>query len=274
MTTITTPADRSQPLNVVGVAISVLPSGQENAAPKITFQSGAEGAGPPPHSHPWGECFYVIKGQVLFTVDGMTTTCFPGTFVHVPNGTVHAFSFGPGGGEMLEITDHDSRAISMFTALDSEVAPGPRMYPKLLRLPVITIARFISDAISCSPASSRCRRQICTAASKWALHSAHPIIHAMKTALETGALSGSYLVPLYDSAGERWNLFYRGAKVWPESARGADGERQYRLRKDSSNKPLKWTVDRRPPTHNHADPGSLTANEGAALAATPIINPA
>ena len=134
MTTVTTLDDRSQPLNVVGVAVTVLPSGQEKVTPKITHQSGSEGAGPPPHSHPWSESFYVIKGQVLFTVDGMTTTCLPGTFVHVPSDTIHAFSFGPGGGEMLEITDHKSKAISMFTALDSALAPGPPDVPKVVEI--------------------------------------------------------------------------------------------------------------------------------------------
>ena len=126
--------DRSTPLNVIGLSVKVLASADDSDTPNITLQSGAEGSGPPPHSHPWGESFYVTSGQVEFTRAGRTTTCLPGTFVHVPGGTVHAFSFGPGGGELLEITGSDSKAIAMFTALDREVAPGPPDVTKVVEV--------------------------------------------------------------------------------------------------------------------------------------------
>lgn len=32
----------------------------------ITLQQGAEGTGPPPHSHDWDEAFYVLKGEIHF----------------------------------------------------------------------------------------------------------------------------------------------------------------------------------------------------------------
>jgi quercetin dioxygenase-like cupin family protein len=95
---VTTPSGRSAPLNVIGVGVTVLLSAESKESPKITLQCGDEGAGPPPHSHPWSESFYVTKGQVLFTCSEQIVTCTPGSFVHVPGGTVHAFQFGPGGG--------------------------------------------------------------------------------------------------------------------------------------------------------------------------------
>lgn len=119
------PADRGHPLHVIGVAVQVLVSHQGSDAPRITLQSGPEGAGPPPHSHPWSESFYVTQGEVQFLCAGESTTCRAGTCVHVPAGTVHGFSFGPGGGEMLEITPNHSQAIDMFAALDQAVPPGP-----------------------------------------------------------------------------------------------------------------------------------------------------
>ena len=60
-----------------------------------------------------------------FTCGGETTMCTAGTLVHVPAGTVHAFSYGPGGGEMLEVTGRRSKAVGMFTALNREIPPGP-----------------------------------------------------------------------------------------------------------------------------------------------------
>jgi hypothetical protein len=54
--------------------------------------------------------------------------------VNIPAGTVHAFSFGEGGGEMLEITTSNSKAISMFSALDHEIPSGPPDVPKVIEV--------------------------------------------------------------------------------------------------------------------------------------------
>ena len=57
-----------------------------------------------------------------------------GTFVYVPGGIVHAFSYGPGGGEMLEVTGTGSKAIQMFTALDRAIPPGSPDVPKVVQV--------------------------------------------------------------------------------------------------------------------------------------------
>jgi quercetin dioxygenase-like cupin family protein len=128
------PGDRSPALNVVGVRVTVLVSDAMSHTQQITLQSGDKGAGPPPHSHDWDESFYVTKGRVDFTCGGQTTTCLPGTLVHVPAGTIHAFSFGPDGGEMLEVTGTGSKAVQMFSALDREIPPGPVDVPKVVQV--------------------------------------------------------------------------------------------------------------------------------------------
>ncbi|WP_259754282.1 cupin domain-containing protein [Pseudomonas sp. GCEP-101] len=127
---ILTPSERSPALNVVGIRINVLVADTDSAAQRITFQTGEEGAGPPPHTHDWDESFYVLHGEVVFTVAERTAACHPGTLIHIPAGTLHGFHFGPGGGEMLEITGSQSQAIEMFRALDRELPPGPLDVPK------------------------------------------------------------------------------------------------------------------------------------------------
>ena len=119
------PGDRQAALNVLGINVTVLASRDNSRDQRITLQIGTEGQGPPPHSHPWDESFYVTGGQVAFTCGGATAMCAAGTFVHVPAGTVHSFAYGPEGGEMIEITGAKSNAIEMFSALDRELAPGP-----------------------------------------------------------------------------------------------------------------------------------------------------
>ena len=125
------PADYTSPLSVVGIDITVLTSkGQANGR-EITLQRGIEGMGPPPHSHDWDESFFVLKGAVHFMAGDQAALCEAGTLVHVPAGTVHAFHFAAGGGEMLEITER-GRAVEMFRAVDERVPPGPPDVPTLL----------------------------------------------------------------------------------------------------------------------------------------------
>lgn len=50
------------------------------------------GGGPPPHYHTREEeSFYVLEGEMTFTVDSRTVIGTPGTFVQIPRGTPHAF---------------------------------------------------------------------------------------------------------------------------------------------------------------------------------------
>ena len=92
---------------------------------QITYQTGEEGIGPPPHRHDWDESFFVTKGEILFSCGGTTSSCKAGTLVHVPAGTMHAFSFGSGGGELLEITGRGSNAIRMFTGISQHTPQRP-----------------------------------------------------------------------------------------------------------------------------------------------------
>jgi quercetin dioxygenase-like cupin family protein len=126
------PDQHEAALNVVGTQVTVLASNEATQSYGITLQRGEEGTGPPPHSHDWDEAFYVLKGEVHFVCDGDAYACGAGTLVHVPRGTVHAFSYGRGGGQMLEITGAGALAAQMFTAVDKEIPVGPPDVPKLL----------------------------------------------------------------------------------------------------------------------------------------------
>src|SRR4051794_12431837 len=124
--------DRRQPraLKVVGEQITVLASGAQTGSYEIFHQAGPEGSGPPPHSHPWDEAFYVIQGEVELALEGRTLRAQPGTLVHVPAGTEHWFRFGAGGAEMLSVTSREG-ASHMFEDFDREISPDS---PDLARL--------------------------------------------------------------------------------------------------------------------------------------------
>ena len=119
------PDQRPPALNVMGAKITVLAPETAISDLQLTYQAGEEGIGPPPHNHNWDESFFITKGEVLFTCGGSTSSCRAGTLVHVPAGTIHAFKFGPDGGEILEITGKGSNAIRMFTAISQGISPAP-----------------------------------------------------------------------------------------------------------------------------------------------------
>lgn len=116
------PKDYAATLNIVGEHVTVLASGEATGAYEVFLQRGPEGSGPPPHSHPWDESFYVVKGQVDFGIDVESMTASPGTLVHLPAGTVHWFRFCKGGGEMVSMTSRLG-ASRMFADIAREVAP-------------------------------------------------------------------------------------------------------------------------------------------------------
>lgn len=119
-------------LNVVGTKVTVLASSKDTKEQEFSFQTGENNMGPPPHSHDWDEAFFVLKGSVEFTCDGKTDMCTPGTLVFIPGGTIHAFKYGPDGGEMLEVTGAGSIASQMFAAVDNQIPPDCQDVEKII----------------------------------------------------------------------------------------------------------------------------------------------
>lgn len=119
---IVAPEDSAPALDIVGEHVTVLASGEATEGYEIFLQRGPEGSGPPPHSHPWDESFFVVKGQIDFGIGAESRTASPGTLVHLPADTVHWFRFGRGGSEMVSITSRLG-ASRMFADLAQEVAP-------------------------------------------------------------------------------------------------------------------------------------------------------
>ncbi len=127
------PGQAPRPLLIVGEKVTVLASGAQTGGYEIFLQIGAEGSGPPPHSHPWDESFYVIKGEIAFGIDTSEKIAVPGTLVHLPAGTTHWFRFGKGGGEMISMTSREG-ASRLFADLDREISPEQPDLGKLVEI--------------------------------------------------------------------------------------------------------------------------------------------
>lgn len=128
-----TPDVSPRPLNIVGEQLTVLASGDQTGSYEIFLQDGPEGSGPPPHSHDWDECFYVISGQLTFGVGGEERSATAGSFVHLPAGTEHWFRFGPGGARMVSVTSREGAA-KMFAEFDREISPDAPDLGKLVAI--------------------------------------------------------------------------------------------------------------------------------------------
>lgn len=130
---VVTQTNSPRPLNVVGEKITVLASGDQTGGYEVFLQDGPPDKGPPPHSHPWDETFYVIKGEVQFSFAEDAQLAKAGTLVHLPAGTVHWFRCGPEGALMISVTSRKG-ASEVFAAIDREIPVGSPDVGKLLEV--------------------------------------------------------------------------------------------------------------------------------------------
>jgi len=49
------------------------------------------GNGPPLHTHPWDEAFYILEGELEIQTGTKTIVATPGYFINIPGETAHAF---------------------------------------------------------------------------------------------------------------------------------------------------------------------------------------
>jgi quercetin dioxygenase-like cupin family protein len=79
--------------SAVGDKYVMLATGEQtNGAYMLAEATVPPGGGPPPHYHTREEeSFYVLEGEMTFTVGDRTITGRPGDFVQIPRGTPHAF---------------------------------------------------------------------------------------------------------------------------------------------------------------------------------------
>jgi quercetin dioxygenase-like cupin family protein len=121
--------EEHKPLRIVGENVAVLADAEKTGGVEIFLQFGPEGAGPPPHTHPWDESYYVLEGQVDVLMGDRQITLSAGEFVHLPAGTVHNFRMRSKEAKFLSVTSRPG-ASRFFADADREVGGAldiPRM---------------------------------------------------------------------------------------------------------------------------------------------------
>ena len=155
------PGQAGETFNMIGEKFTVLAAGEDTASYEVFVQIVPPGAGPPLHSHPWDEAFYVLEGEINFLTDGERLSAQTGTFVHFPAGSPHTFASRSGIATVLSFTSRPGAA-AFFRESDRVNAEFPGDAAKLFAVPAKhgvrlheSVEQFLQRARAPQPAAGR-----------------------------------------------------------------------------------------------------------------------
>ena len=117
---------------VLGETLRPLLTNAMGSSIEIFDTSGPEGAGPPPHQHPWEEIYVVLAGELEVMVDGVVHRLTAGSVAHVPGGTIHGYR-NVTDSHFLTIVSRGN-ASTLFAELSETVQMDPPDIPGVLRV--------------------------------------------------------------------------------------------------------------------------------------------
>lgn len=103
-------------------------------------------AGPPPHDHPWDEAYYVVAGEVRFTLGEKVQHFKAGDFIYAPGGTLHAFQGASRDPARVLVFDAPAAAEGFFRDVHREVKHMPQDLPKVVEIGARHRLRFSPPA--------------------------------------------------------------------------------------------------------------------------------
>jgi quercetin dioxygenase-like cupin family protein len=83
-------------------------------------------AGPPLHHHDWDEGYYVVEGEVNFTVGDEKLLAKSGDFLYAPGGVNHAFQGASDKPSRVLVFDAPAAAEAFFRDVDREIKNWPQ----------------------------------------------------------------------------------------------------------------------------------------------------
>ena len=113
-------------LNVLGMPLRFLCDARETGGTWSLFEEEVPlGMGPPPHRHDWDEAYYVLDGEVDFTIDGAPARSRPGDFNYFPRNTIHSFKGASSSPAHVLIFAAPAHASEFFEEVSTEVRNLP-----------------------------------------------------------------------------------------------------------------------------------------------------
>ncbi len=116
---------------VVGDVYRFLATGEQTGGKYAIWEALVPpGGGPPPHVHSReDEGFYILEGEITFTVDGERTVAGPGTFANMPVGVPHSFKNESDRPARMLLQVAPAGLERMFFEVGQELPPGATSAP-------------------------------------------------------------------------------------------------------------------------------------------------
>ena len=139
-------------LNVLGMPLRFLCDARETGGTWSLFEEEVPlGMGPPPHRHDWDEAYYVLDGEVDFTIDGAPARSRPGDFNYFPRNTIHSFKGASSSPAHVLIFAAPAHASEFFEEVSAEVRNLP---DDLRKIPEIGLRHGIEFMPAAAPAAA------------------------------------------------------------------------------------------------------------------------
>jgi len=136
-------------LNVLGMPLRFLCDARETGGTWSLFEEEVPlGMGPPPHRHDWDEAYYVLDGEVDFTIDGAPARSRPGDFNYFPRNTIHSFKGASSSPAHVLIFAAPAHASEFFEEVSAEVRNLP---DDLRKIPEIGLRHGIEFMPAAAP---------------------------------------------------------------------------------------------------------------------------
>ncbi|MFM9852703.1 MAG: cupin domain-containing protein [Sphingomonadaceae bacterium] len=135
-------AESAESYYLLGETLRPLLTNAMGSSFEVFDTTGTPGGGPPPHTHPWEEAYFVLSGEMDVHIDGATTHLAAGDITHVPAGVAHGYTTLDETHFLTIVTK--GNASKFFKQVSTEIEMSPPDIEGILRVGEVHGATFLA----------------------------------------------------------------------------------------------------------------------------------